>query len=42
MKKAVKIVILTGFMLGLVLVGQYSNKPDYYGQSSPVSETVNV
>ncbi|CAM4328128.1 NprX family peptide pheromone [Bacillus manliponensis] len=42
MKKAAKIVILTGFVFGLVLAGQYSNKPDYYGQSSPVSEKVNV
>lgn len=40
MKKVVKIVVLTGFMLGLIVVGQYSNKPDFMGQSSPESETI--
>lgn len=42
MGKIVKSVVLTAFVLALVTFGQYSNKPDYYGQTAPISETVNV
>ncbi|WP_369901073.1 hypothetical protein [Bacillus manliponensis] len=42
MRKVVKSITLIGFIVSLVVAGQYVMKPDIYGQSSPESETIKV